>query len=475
MAPRQYQGHYAHSPREGATNEIPIEVVLNGRDAKNVRKNKDNKGRGGNMTFSIESNDYQRPSEKEGRPVLILCCCGLTLHQTQQITKFFSLLLMLCVFAFILGMALHFTKFKGDDQETEYESSFTLPPGNIKVGAYYYPWYGKDFHGGDGYMRKELSTVQLPELGEYDDTDPDIIYQHFLWSAQANVGLWVTSWWGDGTRSDRTTKDVIMQHKAIGQLDIALFYETTGRIEESEGFSLDRVIPDIKYMCQHYFSHPNYYRVDGRPVLFIYLTRMLAGLGILDEVIEQMRNAAAEEGYNIYIVGDHAFQSAPRDDPVDPPISILDAITTYDVYGSMFQPSPYATEKDIQEHSERCWEWKELANRNQVAFVPAVAPGYNDVGVRPEKENPPLARELSSDPTPGSLFRTSLQYARTLVDKRVDNLIMVNSFNEWHEDTQIEPARGETTDLPEDITHGIEYHGYGELYLDILREETLEL
>lgn len=52
---------------------------------------------------------------------------------------------------------------------------------------------------------------------------------------------------------------------------------------------------------------------------------------------------------------------------------------------------------------------------------------------------------------------------------------MVNSFNEWHEDTQIEPARGETTDLPEDITHGIEYHGYGELYLDILREETLEL
>lgn len=317
--------------------------------------------------------------------------------------------------------------------------------------------------------------MQKPELGEYDDTDPDTIYQHFVWSAQANVRLWVTSWWGNGTRSDMTTKNVIMQHKAIGQLKIALFYETTGRIEESEGFSLDRVIPDIKYMCQNYFPHPNYYRVNGRPVLFIYLTRMLAGLGILDEVLEQMRKAAAEEGHTIFIVGDHAFQFAPADDPVNPPISILDAITTYDVYGSMFQPSPYATKEDIQQHAERSLGWKELATRNGVAFVPAVAPGYNDVGVRPEKQNPPLARELSLDATPGSLFRTSLQYSRMLVDADVDNLLMINSFNEWHEDTQIEPAVGETTNLPEDITHGIQYHGYGELYLDILREETLEL
>jgi hypothetical protein len=398
----------------------------------------------------------------------------LTFLQAQQITKFFSFLLLLCVFAFILGLVLYYTKFKGEDPEKEYASPWTLPPGKVTVGAYYYPWHGNDFHGGDGYMRKLLSPMQQPELGEYDDTDPDTIYQHFLWSAQANIGLWVTSWWGNGTRTDITTKDVIMQHKAIGELEIALFYETTGRIEEGEGYSLDRVIPDIKYMCQHYFPHPNYYRVNGRPVLFIYLTRMLAGLGLLDEVIEKMRTAATEEGYNIYIVGDHAFQHPPDSDPVDPPISILDAITNYDVFGSMFQPSPYASDEDIKEHSERSLGWKKLANRNQVAFIPSVAPGYNDVGVRPEKHNPYLARQLLNDPTEGSLFRKTLQYARMLVDERVDNLIMVNSFNEWHEDTQIEPARGETTNLPNDITNGISYYGYGELYLDILRNETLE-
>ena len=50
--------------------------------------------------------------------------------------------------------------------------------------------------------------------------------------------------------------------------------------------------------------------------------------------------------------------------------------------------------------------------------------------------------------------------------------MIVNSFNEWHEDTQIEPAVGDTTNVPFDHTQGLHYEGYGTRYLDILREET---
>jgi hypothetical protein len=46
------------------------------------------------------------------------------------------------------------------------------------VGVYYYPWHGKDFHNGQGYLRKDLIPPQLPMLGEYDDSDPDVIAQH---------------------------------------------------------------------------------------------------------------------------------------------------------------------------------------------------------------------------------------------------------------------------------------------------------
>ena len=59
-------------------------------------------------------------------------------------------------------------------------------------------------------------------------------------------------------------------------------------------------------------------------------------------------------------------------------------------------------------------------------------------------------------------------------------LQMINSWNEWHEDTQIEPTVSVgQTDKPINMTcygsscrKALTYNAYGELYLDILREVT---
>jgi len=222
------------------------------------------------------------------------------------------------------------TKSSDDFVSTDdfFSAPWIMPEGDLMVGAYYYPWYANNFHGG-GYVRSQLSPKQLPTLGEYDDSDPDIIYEHLKWSAQANLRLWVTSWWGPGSLEDDTTKDVILPHPSLGDHRIALFYETSGRIKEEDGYSTDNVIPDIVYMCQEYFAHPNYFRIDGKPVLVVYLTRRLEILGLLDVVISQMRQAARGEGYEIYIVGDHVFKAAPEDTLVFPAFNILDAVTKY--------------------------------------------------------------------------------------------------------------------------------------------------
>ena len=64
------------------------------------------------------------------------------------------------------------------------------------------------------------------------------------------------------------------------------------------------------------------------------------------------------------------------------------------------------------------------------------------------------------------------------IDARPDWVLLV-SFNEWHEDTQIEPTiitpPTTTDDTPTGTgyTFGYQYEGYGNLYLDILREKTL--
>jgi hypothetical protein len=71
-------------------------------------------------------------------------------------------------------------------------SNFEYYTSQIRVGAYYYPWHGSNFHNFGGYVRSQLVPQQLPALGEYDDTDPETIRQHLAWSQQANIGLWVT-------------------------------------------------------------------------------------------------------------------------------------------------------------------------------------------------------------------------------------------------------------------------------------------
>ena len=149
---------------------------------------------------------------------------------------------------------------------------------------------------------------QKPLLGEYDDRDPKVIAQHLEWSERANIGLWVTSWWGPNTREDNTTREAILTHPGLEDHKISLFYETFGRILKNEDYSLHRVEPDVEFMCSHYFSHPNYFHIDGKPVVYVYLTRLLEDLGNLQQVLELMRQTArATGGKEIYIIGDHIF------------------------------------------------------------------------------------------------------------------------------------------------------------------------
>ena len=359
------------------------------------------------------------------------------------------------------------------------EYSFTLSIENM-VGVYYYPWHGgNDFHGGN-YLREHLVPAQLPMLGEYDDTESRVIEQHFKWSEYAGVNLWVSSWWGPNKTTDKTMRNHVMTNPNIKHIKIALFYETTSRltdktISDEKWNDVSNVASDIQYMATYYWNHPNYYKINGRPVLFIYLTRAMESRGILEETVKIMREQASLAGFDIYIVGDHVFGNPPS---TAGKMSLLDAVTNYDVYGSSGGRNVlYATQKGVDDYYAKQAQWKRVAEQAGVKFIPAASAGYNDCGVRPEALHQPLSRKLSADDEFGSLFKANLEGAQQLTDPEIGSLFMVNSWNEWHEDTQIEPVE---TASPTSIdvsgngkyTWGLEYEGYGTKYLDILRESV---
>jgi len=350
-------------------------------------------------------------------------------------------------------------------------------PSNLTVAAYYYPWHGNDFHGRK-YLREKIG--QQPALGEYDDRLATTIAQHLYWSRYANVQVWITSWWGPGRREDDTILNHILPHKDLENHRIALLYETTGRIKASENYTAHRIIHDIDYICETYLDHPNYYRIDGRPVLFLYLTRKLEAVGKMEEVVLLMRATADNWGYDLYLIGDHVWQQPPsleEDEEIFRPFLYLDAMTNYDVYGSTTdKDGMYAGRDAVTNYYLQQKEWKRQAKlQSNCGYIPAVSPGYNDRAVRPEADHLPLSRKLDANSPPGSLFEEALTQAMPLVDSELDNLLIVNSFNEWHEDTQIEPVVLRTdgaSGSADDYTMGLKYEAYGERYLTMLRDMT---
>lgn len=230
------------------------------------------------------------------------------------------------------------------------------PDLNIKVGCYYYPWHFDDFHRGERYLRDYLDPRQEPSLGEYNDRDPEIIKQHAKMSRQANCRVWIAAWFGIGSREDLTLLGATLPTLFDYDPDqrVAIHYESNALIRKKDNdnvfddsdhyWTVDEVPGHIEHMCQKYFSHPNYYTVEGeRPVIFVYLTRTLDnerpkidenGMPsqwdtneLLEALIGTMRTAAMEVcGKDLFIVGDHVFNNY-NEDRDDPAMKLLDAIT----------------------------------------------------------------------------------------------------------------------------------------------------
>jgi hypothetical protein len=326
-----------------------------------------------------------------------------------------------------------------------------------------------------------LIPPQHPALGDYDQRNPSVISQHFAWSREANVHAWFTSWWGPDSLENDITLNHILNHPddttTTGPYrpQIAILYETTNRT--ANGTTMENLYTDVQYLARHYFGHSNYYKINNRPVIFLYLARYLKLLGLLQDGIDLLRAGAASMGYeHIYIIGDVVWQQYPGDHPQadENYFTLLDAVSTYDVRGSM-GANGFAGRGTLVQYARQQRIWRGLANQHGCAFIPSVTPGFNDRAVR--SIHTPLSRKLYPNWPFGSFFRAMLQISVPMVEPNYEttsSLLLVTSWNEWHEDTQIEPVvlSNASTNQPLKLTEGYSYEAYGKHYLQILNEET---
>lgn len=274
------------------------------------------------------------------------------------------------------------------------------------VAAFFYPWYGNPSTRGQWvhwegeawqppatwsscYVPSYPDSTWNPNVQLYDSRDTEVLRWQDRAMGRAGIDIAIASWWGVGTHEDVTFTRVIRTCKSV---QWCIYYEM-----EAYGDPTPRQIySDIKSVLNRFASTGNYAKVDGKWLVFVY------GAGG-DETADRWREAKAmlaADAYLIYINADTG-DASPANAP-DP----WDAIHHYSpiIYGGATDTLP--------EVDDSAW----------------VSPGFWGVS----DTDPVLPRSLSA-------FRA--EWNTHVVERQHHRFMLIETWNEWHEGTQIEPGQ----------------------------------
>jgi hypothetical protein len=331
----------------------------------------------------------------------------------------------LCVF--LLTACLHFLLTSlfstGDEEDT--------PERGDLVIAFYYPWY-------EAGNWNRHPVADAPILGPYGTDNNVTVSTHISWANQYKVNGFALSWNGAGQMADTHIVKGFLGAVNVRDTSFMIFYESLGRLS-SKGESqyidfreegvYEKFETDLIYIQSVYFTHPSYLKLDGRPIIGLYVTRVWRNFSrqILDKIRERLNE-------NIYFLGDEAFlrkQSRPETalNGLHPNGPVFDAYMSYNMFENGYVKDGESSLSFYERVSKPVFEnWC-----GKVTFFPTLLPEYNDF-----RGNKPL-HGSSED------FRSQIASARTVcnrpLSRTLQSIILVTSFNEWFEGTSIEPSK----------------------------------
>jgi hypothetical protein len=127
--------------------------------------------------------------------------------------------------------------------------------------TFYYPWFPEawDQSGIDPF------THYHPSAGFYSEANATVVAHQIAAMQYARIGLGIASWWGKGSQTD--TKMPLLLSTAAGTgFKWSVYYEAEGNSDPSAA----AIASDLAYINSHYGSDPSFYKIDGRPVIFVY-------------------------------------------------------------------------------------------------------------------------------------------------------------------------------------------------------------
>ena len=308
--------------------------------------------------------------------------------------------------------------------------------------AFYYPWYvagarwsqyGQDLH---------------PLLGQYGSDQISVAERHIEMAVRGGIDCFVVSWVKRDDMPALNFLNATLKASNIDKIKFTMLYESiiafpTG-IDFANG-AMDKFVSDMIFFNETYFDHPSYLHINGRPVVYVYLTRSWKNFET-----KMLQTINDKVGRNILIIADEPYFDS-NSSPHKSKNGIRNNSPVFEAYSSynMYQ---FTRVKDIERAVD--YMFREALPVYQswskdTVYFPHVLPKYHDF-----REG---HKRLVGD-TDGLMQQ--LQVFACLprpvwYKNEFPNLMFVTSFNEWYEGSQIEPD---------------ERFGYGYKFLDAIKQ-----
>jgi len=304
---------------------------------------------------------------------------------------------------------------------------------DYEIGAFYFPGWSKI----DAWARIwPVAPERKPLLGWYDEANPEVVDWQIKWAVENGLSFFLVDWyWHKGYQHHDHWIKAFRQARYKSYLKWAIMWANHNP-DGSHSESDQREV--AKFWIENYFNTPEYYQIDGKPVVMIWSPQNMnrdLGPGGCERLLALSRQMAVEAGYKgIWFIAMKWPEGSWEPEIVRDLKGMgfdMTSIYHYMESGGRAE-NPRRFPFDLVADSNAA-HWRGLYETGILPFLPNLSTGWDDRPWHGDKGREIYGRTVSH-------FRRICRDAKAFADETGVKRLTLAPLNEWGEGSYAEPC-----------------------------------
>lgn len=305
---------------------------------------------------------------------------------------------------------------------------------DYEIGAFYFPGWSTSERWAP--IRRN-APQRKPVLGYYDESNPECVDWQIKWAVEHGIKFFMVDWyWSAGNRHLEHWVQAFEKARYRRYLKWCMMWanhNAPGTHSEED----QRAV--TKYWIEHCFNMPEYYTIDGRPVVIIWspqnMRRDMADKGGAKRLLDISQEVAKAAGLKgIYFVAMKWPEAST--DPAEIERLKGEGFEMTSIYhymdhgGKATDPTRFSFDLVADSSYDFWMKWK---NASDLPFLPNLSTGWDARPWHGEKTVVISGRTVA-------LFKRICEDAKRFADETGIKRLAVAPLNEWGEGSYLEPC-----------------------------------